>query len=55
MSDDINRKDKFREALDKKKNGKSHINKLGGGKPRVQGSQSTGRTQKMFRRKSGSN
>ena len=47
-------KAKFREALDKKKQGNGiRISKFSGG-PRISGGQSGGNAPKMFRRKSGS-
>ena len=47
-------KAKFREALDKKKQGQGiRNNKIAGG-PKISGGQSGGNAPKMFRRKSGS-
>jgi hypothetical protein len=47
-------KAKFREALDRKKQGQGiRKNNVSGG-PKISGGQASGNTQKMFRRKSGS-
>ena len=47
-------KAKFREALDKKKQGQGIRNKNIAGGPKISGGQSGGNAPKMFRRKSGS-
>ncbi len=44
---------KFLEALEKKKRGNTPKSGSKSGDPKVKGGQSTGSTQKMFRRKSG--
>ncbi len=49
---DDDAKAKFREALEKKKQGGSIRNNTSG--PKIGGGQSSGNTPKMFRRKSGS-
>jgi hypothetical protein len=46
-------KAKFREALDKKKQGSGIRNNNTTGGPKVSGGQASGNTPKMFRRKSG--
>lgn len=47
-------KAKFREALEKKKQGNGIRNNNIAGGPKVSGGQASGNTPKMFRRKSGS-
>jgi hypothetical protein len=47
-------KAKFLEALEKKKKGQGIRNNKTTGGPRVRGGQSSGKTPKIFRRKSGS-
>lgn len=47
-------KAKFREALEKKKQGSGIRNNNTTGGPKVSGGQASGNTPKMFRRKSGS-
>ena len=47
-------KEKFRQALEKKKQGGSIRNNNTAGGPKVSGGQASGNTPKMFRRKSGS-
>jgi hypothetical protein len=47
-------KAKFREALEKKKQGSGVRNNNTTGGPKVSGGQASGNTPKMFRRKSGS-
>lgn len=47
-------KEKFREALEKKKKSGGIRNNNTTGGPNVSGGQAQGKTQKMFRRKSGS-
>lgn len=47
-------KAKFREALEKKKQGSGIRNNNIAGGPKVSGGQASGNTPKMFRRKSGS-
>ena len=47
-------KAKFREALEKKKQGNGIRNNNVAGGPKISGGQSGGNTPKMFRRKSGS-
>lgn len=47
-------KAKFREALDKKKQGQGIHNDNISGAPKISGGQSSGNAPKMFRRKSGS-
>ena len=47
-------KAKFREALEKKKQGQGIRNNNIAGGPKISGGQSGGNTPKMFRRKSGS-
>jgi hypothetical protein len=51
---DDDAKAKFREALEKKKQGGSIRNSNTTGGPKIGGGQSSGNTPKMFRRKSGS-
>ena len=47
-------KAKFREALEKKKQGQGIRNNNIAGGPKISGGQASGNTPKMFRRKSGS-
>ncbi len=54
MTDSKDPKERFREALEKKRVANSPKNKTADGKSKVQGGQSSGSTPKMFRRKSGS-
>lgn len=50
----VDPKEKFREALEKKKQGSGIRNNNIAGGPKVSGGQASGNTPKMFRRKSGS-
>jgi hypothetical protein len=50
----VDPKEKYREALDRKKRGSGIRNNNIAGGPRVSGGESSGKTPKMFRRKSGS-
>ena len=50
----VDPKEKYREALDRKKLGSGIRNNNIAGGPRVSGRESSGKTPKMFRRKSGS-
>ena len=54
MSNEKDPKERFREALEKKKAGGTPNSGNTGKKSKVQGGQSTGGAPKMFRRKSGS-
>ena len=54
QSESIDPKEKFREALERKKKGSGIRNNNTTGGPKVSGGQASGNTPKMFRRKSGS-
>jgi hypothetical protein len=53
-NESVDPKEKFREALERKKKGSGIRNNTTTGGPRVSGGQASGNTPKMFRRKSGS-
>ena len=54
MTESMDPKERFREALEKKRGGNIPKNSKMNGKSKVQGGQSAAGPQKMFRRKSGS-
>jgi hypothetical protein len=54
QQDNADPKERFREALERKKKGSGIRNNNTTGGPKVSGGQSSGNTPKMFRRKSGS-
>ena len=54
QQDNADPKEKFREALERKKKGSGIRNNNTTGGPKVSGGQASGNTPKMFRRKSGS-
>jgi len=54
QNESVDPKEKFREALERKKKGSGIRNNNTTGGPRVSGGQASGNTPKMFRRKSGS-
>jgi hypothetical protein len=53
-NDNADPKERFREALERKKKGSGIRNNNTTGGPKVSGGQASGNTPKMFRRKSGS-
>ena len=53
-NESVDPKEKFREALERKKKGSGIRNNNTTGGPKVRGGQASGNTPKMFRRKSGS-
>jgi hypothetical protein len=53
-SEDLDPKTKYLEALEKKRQGKGNRNNNIAGGSKVSGGQASGKTPKMFRRKSGS-
>jgi hypothetical protein len=54
QNESVDPKEKFREALERKKKGSGIRNNNTTGGPKVSGGQASGNTPKMFRRKSGS-